>query len=106
MKLLLDECLPLDYPFSFPDHTVHTVEWAGLNGKKNGELLRMAESAGYEVLITVDQSISHQQNLSGHRISLLLLKARTNNIQDLQPLINQVLDALQSLRHGESRTIG
>jgi hypothetical protein len=38
MKVLLDECLPLDFRLSFPGHDVHTAQWAGLKGKKNGEL--------------------------------------------------------------------
>jgi hypothetical protein len=43
MKILLDECLPVDFRHSFPTHDVHTVQWAGLKGKKNGDLLRAAE---------------------------------------------------------------
>lgn len=65
MKILLDECLPLDFRHSFPGHDAHSAEWAGLKGKTNGELLRDAELAGYEVLLTVDQGIQHQQNLTG-----------------------------------------
>ena len=53
MKILLDECLPVDFRYSFPCHEAHTVQWAGLKGKKNGELLYAAEVAGFEVLITV-----------------------------------------------------
>jgi hypothetical protein len=34
MKILLDECLPLDFRHKFPDHDTHTAEWAGLKGKK------------------------------------------------------------------------
>ena len=48
MKILLDECLPLDFRHSFPNHEAHTAQWAGLKGKANGELLRAAELAGYE----------------------------------------------------------
>ena len=47
MKILLDECLPLDFRHSFSRHDAHTAEWAGLKGKKNGDLLRCAEAAGY-----------------------------------------------------------
>jgi predicted nuclease of predicted toxin-antitoxin system len=39
MKVLLDECLPLDFRHSFPTHDTHTTQWAGLKSKKNGELL-------------------------------------------------------------------
>jgi hypothetical protein len=55
MKILLDECLPLDFRYSFPG--AYTAQWAGLKGTKNGELLRAAEAAGYDVLLTVDQGI-------------------------------------------------
>jgi predicted nuclease of predicted toxin-antitoxin system len=44
MKVLLDECLPLDFRHSFPNHDAHTVQWAGLKGKQNGELLQAAET--------------------------------------------------------------
>jgi hypothetical protein len=59
VKVLLDECLPLDFRHSFHHHDAHTAEWAGLKGKKNGELLRAAEEAGYDVLLTVDHGIPH-----------------------------------------------
>jgi hypothetical protein len=52
VKLLLDECMPLDFRHSFPDHDCHTAEWAGFKGLKNGTLMR-AEAAGYEAFITV-----------------------------------------------------
>jgi predicted nuclease of predicted toxin-antitoxin system len=52
MKILLDECLPVDFRHSFPGHDAHSVEWAGLKGKKNGKLLQAAEGAGYQVLLT------------------------------------------------------
>ena len=54
MRILLDECLPFDFRRSFPSHEAHTAQWAGLKDKKNGELLRAAEIAGYEALLTVD----------------------------------------------------
>ncbi|MBZ2183925.1 MAG: hypothetical protein K7J46_04375 [Bryobacter sp.] len=42
MKLLLDECLPVALPHSFPGHEVHSVDWAGFKGMKNGTLLQAA----------------------------------------------------------------
>ena len=43
MKVLLDECLPVDFRHAFPTYQVHTVERAGFKGRNNGELLRAAE---------------------------------------------------------------
>lgn len=50
MKILLDECLPLDFRHSFSNHEAHSTEWVGFKGKKNGELLQAAEAAGYVAL--------------------------------------------------------
>jgi len=58
MRILLDECLPVDFRRAFSEHEVHTVQWAGLKGKKNGELSAAAETAGYEVLLTVGPPIA------------------------------------------------
>jgi len=66
MKILLDECLPLDFRLSFPGNDAHSAEWAGLKGRKNGELLREAEFAGYEVLFN-----RGSRNISPIRISLV-----------------------------------
>ena len=71
MKILLDECLPLDFRRCFPNHDAHTVEWAGFKGEKNGELLKAAELAGYQVLLTVDQGIPHQQPHFGRSLSII-----------------------------------
>jgi hypothetical protein len=46
VKLLLDECLPVDLRHSFSVHETHTTEWAGLKGEKNGELVDAAEILG------------------------------------------------------------
>ncbi len=68
MKILLDECLPLDFRHSFPGHDAHSAQWAGLKGKKNGELLRLAEAAGYDALLTVDRGITHQHSPTGRKL--------------------------------------
>lgn len=47
MKILLDECLPIDFRHHLPGHEVHTAEWAGFKSLKNGKLLEEAETAGY-----------------------------------------------------------
>jgi predicted nuclease of predicted toxin-antitoxin system len=106
MKILLDECLPLDFRHSFPGHDVHSAQWAGLKGRKNGELLRTAEVAGYDVLLTVDQGIPHQQNLVGRRLSIITIRSKTNQIEDLLPFVDAILDALKTIMPGQIVPIG
>lgn len=82
-------------------HEAHTAEWAGLKGKKNGELLRAAESAGYDVLPTIDQGMPQQQNLAGREIAVVLVAYRTSQIEDLLPLVDAILQALEAIRPGQ-----
>ena len=102
MKILLDEYLPVDLRFSFNEHEVHTVHWAKFNGKKNGELLSAAELAGYEVLLTVDQGMPRQQNMAGRKISIIVVRSRTNQLEDLLPLAGAILNASRVSRQARS----
>ena len=101
MKILLDECLPLDLRHSLAGHEAHTVQWAGLKGKKNGELLKAAEADGYEVLLTVDQGIPHQQHFAARRLSIILVHARTNQLEDLLPFVDAILQTLKTIAPGQ-----
>jgi predicted nuclease of predicted toxin-antitoxin system len=101
VKILLDECLPLDFRHGFPHHQVHTAQWAGLKGKKNGELLRAAEDASYDVLLTIDKSLPQQQNMVGLKLSIIMVTAPTNQLEDLLPLLNQILEALGTIERGQ-----
>ena len=105
MKILLDECLPLDFRHNFPGHDAHSAEWAGLKGKKNGELLRDAERDGYEVLLTVDQGIPHQQNLAGRKLSIITIRSRTNQLEDLRPFVAAILNAMETITPGQTVSI-
>jgi predicted nuclease of predicted toxin-antitoxin system len=105
MKILLDECLPLDFRRSFPVHDAHTAQWAGLKGKKNGELLRAAEIAGYDVLLTVDQGIPHQQRSADRKLSIILVRSRTNQIEDLLPLVDAIIQALETIQPGQTAVV-
>jgi predicted nuclease of predicted toxin-antitoxin system len=64
MRLLLDECVPKRLKRELRGHDVLTVQDAGWAGVKNGALLRVAEGS-FDVLLTVDQGVEHQQNLTG-----------------------------------------
>lgn len=100
MKVLLDECLPLDLRHSFPGHEAHTAQWAGFKSKKNGELLRAAENAGYAVFLTVDQGIPHQL-AAGGKLSIILVRSKTNQIEDLLPFVDAILNALAIITPGQ-----
>lgn len=100
MRILLDECVDQRLRLRFPGHECQTAAYAGLAGLKNGMLLAEAEAGGFEVLITVDQEIPLQQNLSVRRISILVLCGPTNRLADLEPLIPTALQVLDGILPG------
>lgn len=100
MRLLLDECIDEKLRHHFEGHDCQTSRYAGLAGLDNGALLAAADQAGFEALITVDRNMPSQQSLRGRSISLVVIRARTTNIDDLLELLPDVLDALRDLKAG------
>ena len=74
-----------------------TVPERGWNGKKNGVLLRLAEPE-FDVFVTMDKGIQHQQNLKKIEIALILLAAKSNKYDDLAPLMPKVNEVLKHIR--------
>ncbi len=107
MKLLLDECVPrrTKLLFSGSGHTCETVREAGFGGKENGELLSLAEGK-FDVLITVDKNLKHQQNITNRRIAILVIRAASNDIDDIRPHLPEMLAVLQTLRLGQIAEVG
>lgn len=101
MRLLIDECVDERLRLLFPGHECQTARFAKLAGLKNGRLLDAAEAAGFDVLITVDQNIPDQQNLTGRTISLVILCGPTNRLSDLESLVPAAISALSSITAGE-----
>lgn len=99
MRLLLDECVPKRLGQLLVPHEVQTVQKAGWSGLKNGALLAKAAEL-FDVFLTVDQGIRHQQNLSGVEICVVSLSGASNDIRDLEPLVPKLLDALTRSKPG------
>ncbi|CAN5552492.1 hypothetical protein BH10ACI3_BH10ACI3_29020 [soil metagenome] len=99
MKVLLDECLPKKLKAHIVADLVQTVPEAGGAGKQNGDLLRLAEQ-DFDVLVTNDQNIEHQQVISRFDLAFVVLVALTNDIVDLLPLIPELNRILQTAKAG------
>lgn len=93
MKVLLDERLPRRLKQHLPGHAVSTVpemRWASI---KNGALLRLAEPV-FDVFITIDANLQHQQDLRSTTLAVVVLVAPDNTIETLAPMMPKVLSAL------------
>lgn len=88
MRILLDEMLPVGVIRLLPAHEVHTAQYAGFKGLSNGELLRRASAAGYEVLLTADRNLPAQQHVPAVGIAVVLVRGST---------LRQVMDQNEAL---------
>jgi len=105
MRILLDECIPRKLKYRLADHECRTVPEAGLAGKKNGALLDLVESDGWEIFVTMDKGLTYEQNLTGRNIAILILRAKSNRLADLLPLVPDLLRAVKLGRKGEINRI-
>jgi predicted nuclease of predicted toxin-antitoxin system len=97
MRFLLDESVPERLGEMLQGHTRSSVRresWAGL---KNGRLL--AAAAGrFDVLLTADNGMEYQQNLDALPMSIIIMRAHSNRVEDLSKVIPAVLQACHSLQ--------
>lgn len=99
MRVLLDECVPEGLRAELPGYRAVTTREVGLAGRKNGDLLAAAEGR-FDVLITVDQSIPWQQKVVAFELAVIVLRARSNSLTSLRPLVPDLLRALHAVGPG------
>ena len=96
MKLLFDQGTPAPLRKRLLTHTVETAYEKGWADIQNGELLKRAEAEDFDALITTDQNLRYQQNLSGRTISIVvLLTTSWPRIQKQADIIAGIVDNLQ-----------
>jgi hypothetical protein len=98
VRVLLDECLPKRLKPELVGHDARTAPEMGWASKTNGELLALA-AADFDVFLTSDRNLSHQQNLSAFDIAVVVLVAASNRIDDLRPLVPRILEVLPTATH-------
>jgi hypothetical protein len=73
MTILFDQGTPVPLRDALTGHTVATAYERGWSTLSNGELLAAAEAASFDVLITTDQNLRHQQQLANRRVAVIVL---------------------------------
>ena len=101
MRVLLDEQLPRQLSAYLVGHEVRTVQQQRWAGAKNGELLRLAAEAGFELFLTADHNLEYQQSLQTVRLGIVVLIAASNALEDLLPLIPDTLEVLLAIQPGQ-----
>jgi len=101
MRILIDECIDERLRNSLTGHDCQTARHAGLAGLRNGDLLKAAEVAKFDIFLTVDQGIEYQQNLAAKKIAIIILRAKSSRLKDLLSLMPTCLAHIQSIRPGQ-----
>ena len=73
MKILFDQGTPWPLRRFLTGHIVHNAFRQGWSELENGDLLKAAEEAGYDLFITTDQNLRYQQNLTDRKLAILVL---------------------------------
>jgi hypothetical protein len=102
--VLLDSCVPRPFKRELRPHRVSHTSEVGWQDLDDRPLLERANTS-FDVLITTDQNLPYQQNLSRYELSVIVLIARTNRLEDLLPLVPDVLNALDTIQPGEMEEI-
>jgi hypothetical protein len=95
VRVLFDQGTPVPLRMHLGSHQIETAFERGWNTSKNGELLIVAESDGFEVFLTTDNNIRHPQNLGGRRIGIVVLSSTSwPRIQKALPAVKDVIETV------------
>ena len=105
MKVLVDECIDWRLAREIVGHEVKTARQMGWSTIKNGELLKLAEKE-FQVFVTVDRDLSFQQNVPAFAIAVIVMRAKSNRLSDLQPLVPELLASIPTAKPGTVTYVG
>jgi len=98
MLILFDQGTPVAIRNALTGHAVKTAYEQGWSTLLNGELLRVAEEAGFDVLLTTDKNLAYQQNLGGRKIAIVALGR--NRWSLIEPVLGRISEVVGQARPG------
>jgi len=98
MRILFDQGTPVPLRRSLTGHDVATAYELGWSTVTNGDLIRLAEQEGYELLITTDTNLRYQQNLNGRSIAILGIT--TTSWPRIRQVTERIVAAIAMINRG------
>ena len=95
MRILFDQGVPSPLRRHLTGHAVDTAFEQGWSNLRNGALLDRAETDGYQLLVTTDQNLRHQQNLTDRQLALVVLLAASwpriqRRVDDIRAVVDRI----------------
>ena len=103
MKVCFDQNVPYNLRSLLAIHEVRTAHQMGWDELGNGDLLKAAESHGFEVFLTCDQELTYQQDLTTR--SIAIIEITKNNWPSIEPHVHAIADAVQKAKPGTYQVI-
>ena len=103
MLILFDHGTPRGISRALQGHIVKEARAQGWDTLSNGDLLKADEEAGFEVLLTTDTNLPHQQNLKGRKLAIVILSK--NRWSLVRPMMQQIANAVNAARPGTSTLV-
>jgi hypothetical protein len=105
VKVLLDECVDWRLARDIVGHEVRSARQMGWSTIRNGELLALAAKE-FDVFVTVDRNLAFQQNLPAVDIAVIVMRARSNRLSEILPLVPELLEAIPAAPSGAVTYVG
>jgi len=96
VKILFDHNLPRSLREHLPGHEIRTTREMQWEQLRNGALMTIAAGAGFEVFVTIDKQIEHQQNLSAFLLAVVVVDGKSNALPSLLPFTPFLRDLFAS----------
>ena len=96
MKILFDHNLPRRLREHLPGHEIRTTREMKWEQLRNGALMAVAAGAGFEVFVTIDKQIEHQQNLAALALAVVVVDGKSNALPALLPFAPYLRDLFAS----------
>jgi len=104
VRVLLDGNLPKKLAKLLSGHDARTIHQEGWSNLSNGLLLDAA-AGKYALFVTMDQNLSYQQNLRGRPLAVIVLRAQSDRLEHVEPLIPALLKAIPTAPTGEATLV-
>jgi len=98
-RVLFDEDVPRQLRRDLPEFKIRTVQEEGWSSTKNGELLRLS-SPTFDVLVTADKRLRHQQNIARYDIGVVVIATRDTRLPRIQQCVEELRAAIRDVKPG------
>ena len=101
MKILLDECVTKKLKPYLAEFEIFTVAELGWKGVKNGQLMGLCKDHYFDILLTIDKNMVHQQNIDKYPITIVVFNSHTSKLEELVlfvPILKKQLDHFEKYK--------